>query len=333
MKVGIIGSGFMARTHAEAYRQMSDVEIAGISSTNPVTGSKFAEEFGCPYYPQVEVMLACDDIQIIDICVPTDVHEKYVVMAAAAGKHVLCEKPMAITLEAADRMIAATEQAGVKFMIAQVLRFWPEYVKIKELYEAGSLGEINMVYANRLAQHPTWSEWFADVTKSGGGLFDLHLHDIDYVRHLLGPVKSVYAVGKKFSNGAWNHVMTSLSFHNGSKASVEGSYHMPNGYPFTMSLRATSDRSGIDFHLSAGFNLENLNESQSRLLFFDEGQDLKSVEFVNGDPYFNELRYFVDCVASDEQPKIMMPRESREVLEIVLAIEQSLETGEIQYIR
>ena len=329
MQVGIIGAGFMGRTHGDAYKKLDDVRIAGIASRGQEKAQKFADDYDCPNYPEAEALIAHSDVDIIDICLPTYLHEKYVTMAASYGKHVICEKPFALSMDAANRMLEVVEKAGVKFMIAQVLRFWPEYMKIKACYDQGDLGNINVIYANRLAQFPNWGTWFQDVGKSGGALFDLHLHDIDYVRYLLGPVESVYATGKQNENGAWNHVVSVLHFVNGAEAVVEGSNQMTDGYPFTMTLRAVGEKGTADFMFSAGFNLENRDEAKNALVLYRKDQTPEVLSVEQQDAYVNELGYFVDCVKNDTAPAVVTPEQSREVLEIVIAIKTSLERGEV----
>ncbi len=329
IKVGIIGAGFMGRTHGDAYNKLDDVQLVGIASRGQEKARKYAEDYHCTNYPEAEELIKHPDVDIIDICLPTYLHEQYVIMAASHGKHILCEKPFSLTLESADRMLAAVRKAGVKFMIAQVLRFWPEYMKIKEFYDNGSLGKVRVLYANRLAQFPDWGTWFQDVEKSGGALFDLHLHDIDYVRYLMGPVKSVYATGKQDDNGAWNHVVSVLNFVNGAKAVAEGSNKMTPGYPFTMSLRAVGDQGTVDFNFSAGFNLEERDTAVNNLVLYRKEHSPEVVDVEQKDAYLNEIEYFVDCVKNDKNPKVVTPEQSKEVLEIVHTIKDSLENGEV----
>jgi predicted dehydrogenase len=329
VKVGIIGTGNMAKTHADAYKKISGVEIAGFVGNSETQGRQVALNYDSEYFVSLAALLDRKDIQVVDICVPTDLHESYVIQSAEAGRHILCEKPLSLELDSVDRMIAAVSKAGVKFMVAQVLRFWPEYVAIKEMYDNGSLGQLNVISASRMAQHPNWGDWFKDVSRSGGGLFDLHWHDIDFMSYLLGPVESVYAVGRKYDNGAWDHVVSNLTFCNGTKASIEGCFRMPDGYPFSASFRGIGDETGIDYKFSAGFNLEDLESSSSSLTVFKKGQEPTRIVPEQNDPFHKELQYFIDCVVNDQEPKVVTPAESREVLRIILAIKQSLETGEI----
>ena len=332
LKVGIIGAGFIGKMHANAYKTLNNLEIIGVSEVNEKAGRQYADEYNCAYFQDAEDLVKREDIDIVDICLPTFLHEKYVIMAAEHGKHVLCEKPFTLTLESADRILEAVDKAKVTLMVAQVVRFWPEYVMIKQYYDSGKLGGIKMVYANRLAQHPNWSDWFKDVRKSGGGLFDLHLHDVDYMRYLLGPVESVYATGKQSENGAWNHVVTCMNFKSGSRACVEGAYEMTENYPFTTTLRAVGLEGTIDYNFSAGFNLENIRDAKSNFVYYKNGSNPEMLQVEQKDPYANEIEYFVNCIAERKKPKIILPAESREVLEIMLAIQKSLETGEIQLV-
>ncbi|MDD3840397.1 MAG: Gfo/Idh/MocA family oxidoreductase [Clostridia bacterium] len=329
VKVGILGAGFMGRTHADAYKQLKDVEIYGVSNRSREKGEKFSQDYKCRYFQGAEQLIEDENVDVIDICLPTYLHEKYAVMAARQGKHILLEKPFALSIQAAQNIVDAVHQAGVKFMVAQVVRFWPEYVKIKQIYDDGLLGDIKVVYANRLAQHPNWSDWFRDVEKGGGGLFDLHLHDIDYVRYLLGPVESVYATGKKSDNQAWNHVVSILNFKNGSKACVEGAYEMTDNYPFTMAFRAVGQTGTVDFDFSAGFNLEDRESAINRMVLYQNQKDPEIVSIEQRDAYLNEIEYFIDCIKNDKPIEVVTPDESLEVLRIILALQESLETGRV----
>jgi predicted dehydrogenase len=330
IKVALFGAGFIANNHAAAYAALPNAKLVAVFDAAEDRAQKLASAQGARAYSSAEKLLAEEEVDIVDICLPTFLHEKFAVMAARKGKHVLCEKPFALTAQAADSMIREAKAAGVKLMVAQVLRFWPEYVEIKRRLDRGELGEIQMVYANRLAQHPNWSEWFKDPDKSGGGLFDLHLHDIDILRHYFGPVKSAYALGYKAPSGCYNHVSSSLVFKNGVKAVAEGAFQMSEGYPFTMTMRVVGTEGSLEFVLSAGFNLEDLGGASTRLVHFANGKKPEIVKVAQGDGYFNEIEYFVGCVEDGKAPSMMAPEESREVLDIAFAIRRSMESGEAQ---
>jgi predicted dehydrogenase len=330
INVALFGAGFVSGNHAAAYDKLPGTKLVAVLDADGERAEKLAGPRGARAYTEAETLFAKENVDLVDVCLPTFLHEKYVVMAAEKGKQVLCEKPFALTGEAADRMIAAAEKSKVRLMVAQVLRFWPEYVEIKRRLDRGDLGELQMVYANRLAQHPNWSEWFKDPEKSGGGLFDLHLHDIDVLRYFFGPVETVYALGYKTPGGCYNHVMSSLKFRNGARAVAEGAFQMSEGYPFTMTFRAVGTKGTLEFVLSAGFNLENLGGASSRLVLFENGRKPEIVEVDGTDAYFREIEYFTDCIARGLEHTVVPARESREVLDIAFALRESMETGEVR---
>ena len=204
---------------------------------------------------------------MVDVCLPTYLHAEHVIAAARAGKHVLCEKPMALSLEQADAMIEATEQAGVAFMVGHTLRFWPEYVAIKDLVSRGELGKPVAVAATRLGTAPTWSwdRWLLDPERGGGAVPDLHIHDIDYIAWLLGKPRSVMARGVRSANGCWDHVFTTLDYEDGAAAFAEGTFFVPPSFPFTMTFRAICENGTAEFVFRSGVNIEARAESGNTL--------------------------------------------------------------------
>ncbi len=178
-------------------------------------------------------------------------HREAVEKVAAAGKHVQCEKPMAMNAEECDAMIAATKKAGVKFMIGQVLRFWPEYVVIKEILDSGRLGRVKWASATRMSPPPTWSwnGWLFDPKKSGGGVLDLHIHDIDTLNWMLGVPKKVMAAGVKSAQGGLDNVFSTFTgYPGGQVAFAEGSLDLAPGFPFTMGLKVDCEGGSIQFN-------------------------------------------------------------------------------------
>ncbi len=328
LKIAVIGTGFIGNTHAEACERSKYLELIGIVDKNQDAGRKAADRFGCKYYDDMMKMMEEEEVDIVDICLPTFLHEEYVLAALEKGKHVICEKPVSLTLESVEKMIHTAQRVNRKFMVAQVVRFWPEYAKIKEMYDKGRFGKIRMVYGNRIAQHPNWTSWHCDPKKSGGCLFDLHLHDIDFAFSMFGEVKDVYAVGWKTEQGCWDHIVSILNFKNGVKAVIEGSYAMPAGYPFTTNFRVVGEECGIEYLMKAGINLEDLDSSSRTLIEFDSKKEPKCVETETGkNPYQEELEYFAKCVEEDCEIQKIKPEDSRQVIRLMLAIQESLEKG------
>lgn len=315
----------MGRTHVTAYKAMPNAKVTAVCDLNEKQGKDLAELAGCDWYSDGESMLNTVDIDVVDICLPTFLHEQYVLLAAGHKKHVICEKPVTLSLESLDRMIAATKEAGVQFAVGQVVRFWPEYVRAKEMAETGKLGTIKYARASRLSEHPAWSEWYRRAENSGGGLFDLHLHDIDYLCYLFGKVKQVYAVGHKNSVGCWNHVATSLIFENGMEATAEGILEMPSGFPFTTELNVVGDKKAYCYHMGAGANLENIAAASRSTTVYGDGK-AETLAIDPYDAYQKELEDFIGHIEAGTPITVITPADVRHVLSVIVAIRKSLET-------
>ncbi len=326
IKIAIIGAGFMGRTHAQIYVKAQNAKVVGLCDKNRELGETFAEEFQCAYFDEIEDLLKQCDVDVMDICVPTFLHEEYVMTAAKHKKYVFCEKPVTFSVRQLDGMIRAVEQSGKRMFEGQVVRFWPEYVTAKRKYESGELGDLKAVYAARLSEHPAWSEWYRKVENSGGGLLDLHLHDVDYICHLLGKAEYVYAVGQKNEYGCWNHVMSVLSFPSGISASVEGIIEMAKGYPFTMQLRLVGEKKVYDYIMKAGSNLEDVGSARRETRVYEDG-NTTVLPLDETDAYETELLHFLSCVEQDKESEIICMEDVRNVLCTIEAIRTSLETG------
>jgi len=328
MRCAVLGTGFIGSLHAATVNRIDGYELVAVADLNETAGRKAADELHCKYYADAEEMLQREEIDVVHICLPTFLHEKYVLLSAQYHKHVLCEKPFALSSAAAQRMKDACEQAGVKLMVAQAARWWPEFLEIKKLLKDGVFGNLHMVYCNRLAQHPNWSTWHRDPQKSGGSLFDLNLHNIDYLYELFGDVTSVYAVGWKSPTGCWNHVISSFTFQSGVKAVDEGSFEMIGNFPFGISLRMTGDNATIDYRFTAGFNIENLSAATAQTVLFEKDKDPAVLPITGMDAYEAEIRAFIDCVATNREVPILAA-DSVKVIKIIEAIQESLETGKV----
>jgi predicted dehydrogenase len=328
LKVGIIGAGFIAENHAKGLKQVSGAVLAGVVDKIRDKAEKMVKNYGGKVYDSVDDLLGDNEIDIVNICLPSHLHEEYAIKAANAKKHILLEKPISLSLESADRIIKSCKDNGIKLMVGQVMRFWPQYLKIKEIIESGELGDIKMVYACRLGQEPNWGDgWYKDAGKSGGVLMNLVIHDIDFLDFVFGPVESLYGVGAKKPGGGYEDVFVTFKHKNGVKALVDGSMLMTPGYPFTMGFRADGTKGTLEFSYKAGVNLDE--NAQTSLMLYREGKDPENVPMDNYDPFYKEIQYFVDCVAAGKDPEIVPPRNTREVLRTILSILKSIEKGTV----
>lgn len=222
VKIGIIGLGFMGMTHFEATRRVSGAQVVAISTRNEKKltgdwssiqgnfgprGSDKTDLTGVSGYADYHELLANPEIDLVNVCLPTDQHEQVAIDALQAGKHVLVEKPIAIELAAAERMLAAADKAGKLLMVAQVLPFFPEFHWAREAVESGRYGKLIAAAFRRVIAPPDWSASIKDFQKLGGWGIDLHIHDNHYIGLLCGVPQQVFSRGL-LREGLVNHVCT-----------------------------------------------------------------------------------------------------------------------------
>lgn len=328
-KIAIIGPGSICQTYGEALKDSGKVELCAIAGRNTEKGRKIAADYGVPYYVDQDEMYKKEQLDAVLICTPTFTHEEMVRRAIAHGVHVMCEKPFVLDVETAKSLIHEANEAGVKLMVMHVVRFWPEYVKLKAMIDGGELGTIKNVYLNRLSSHPSWATWHRDPKKSGGGLYDLHIHDVDYLYHVFGEVESVYAVGKQEESGCFNNVSTVMKFACGVSAVVEGFMDITGTFGFTTNVRVNGSEAAVEM-LNKAVYLENGETTKTnQLVIYKKEESAQIAEVEKYNPYAKETEYFADCVR-DNTENAMVPNEDViYVLRILEAIQKSLETGEI----
>lgn len=329
--VALVGLGFIGKAHLKAYQSIENCRVTAICTRNKVKDEEVTGLFDGIFVSDYDDLLRREDIDIIDICLPTFLHEAYILKAASAGKHIICEKPLTLSLESARRILKEVHDHGVRLFVGHLLRFWPEYQAIKAYSQSEQLKEIEIVHAQRLGQVPKWSDWFQLPEKSGGALFDLHIHDIDFAAYLLGEAESVYAVGSKNKYGAWDHIMTTILFKNKSKAFVEASHRMPKGYPFTMVFRAQAIQGTLEYQAAAGENIEQMNDSNQRFFYYNH-QTKSPINIVNGDAFQNELAYFVHCMETNQENNVIPLADVVYTMKLLKAIESSLETNQVVWL-
>ena len=206
VKIGLIGSQFQADIHATSLQSMPhEAEIVAVASPTPGNAEKFAKHFKiAKAYTDYREMLKDREIEMVSICAPNSLHAQMTEDIAAAGKHVMVEKPLAMTIAEGEEMIAVTKKAGVLLMYGEELLFTPKYLKVKEMADAGAFGKVYLVKQSEKHFGPH-SDWFWDVNRSGGGAFmDLGCHGIAFCYWFLGrsPIKSVYCQMGTYVHGA-----------------------------------------------------------------------------------------------------------------------------------
>lgn len=327
--VAIIGGGFISNIHAQCYKNLG-VKIEAMADISEDVRKDFAIKYNCKTYKSAEEMLKdiSDNIDIVDICAPTYLHEELILLALKYNKHIICEKPLSINLNSVDNIISKLKSSDRYLMVAQVLRFWAEYVKIKEWIEEGVFGNIKLVSAMRLAQHPK-SEWFYNPKKSGGGIFEFHIHDIDFLCYLFGDVKEVYANGSKDENESWDFINSSIKFKNGISASAQGIFGITDNYPFTANMKVIGDKATAEYSLSAGVNLDSNGKQSNSLILYRKGKEPIIENIKSKDAYELELEYFIDCVKNNKKPEIVSLDSIKRTIKTINCLIESLESGNI----
>lgn len=225
IRIGIVGIGFMGYTHFEAARKLKGGRVTAIATRNPKKRAGdwrgIQGNFGPPAgkvdlkgvtaYESYQELLDDPAIDLVDICLPTDQHEEAVLAAVKAGKNVLVEKPIAVDMQAANRMVKAAEKSGVMLMVAHVLPFFPEFSWAADCINGGQYGKLLAAHFHRVICPPNWSDDMSNFRKLGGWGIDLHIHDNHYIRVLCGMPNSVFASGLLQKNLV-NHVHSQYQF-------------------------------------------------------------------------------------------------------------------------
>ena len=212
LKVGLIGLGAIGRVHFDCWRRTEGAQLVAISARDPrkLAGDWAAQDFnlgdqsservdlsGLATYRDAEDLIRDPAVEAVDICLPTRHHAVLAILALRAGKHVFCEKPMALTVDACQAMIDAAGASKRQLMIGHCLRYWPHYVHVKEAIESGVYGRVRRASLFRTSALPKWSSegWLTNAAESGGVILDMHIHDVDIARWWFGEPSAVHARG------------------------------------------------------------------------------------------------------------------------------------------
>ena len=327
-RVALIGAGTMGGEHGRQWKAVPGAEVVGVLAESREEAARAAEAASCPAFgrDEFDALLRQTRPDIVDVCVPTPLHREYVERAAAAGKAVFVEKPLARTLEDCDAIVAAVERANVPLMAGHVLRFFPEYAAAKRLVDAGGVGRPAAIRTARLAGMPGGGKtWYGDSAQSGGVVLDMIVHDFDWLRWTFGPVTRVFAqglYGKAEHAGKRDYALVTLRHEVGAVSHVTGSWAHPGGFRTTLEVAGDA---GLIEHDSA----------RSAPLLFSPiaaaggggGVAVPESPLAAGEnPYFLELSAFIAALDGGVPPPVTV-YDAREAARIALAALESIETG------
>jgi predicted dehydrogenase len=293
MRLALVGLGFMGKTHLAAIAALPNVELAAVVTRDP---HKVPNLRSCR---DLAGVLDDPTIDAVDLCLPTDLHESAAIESLRRGKHVLVEKPMALDGAACERMIEEARRQKRTLMVAQVLRFMPPYVALASALRGENVRSASF---RRRCAMPDWGEWLGDSKRSGGGVFDLLIHDVDMALHLFGEPEAISATG------FGDNISARFFYREGLVVDISGGW-FHDGFPFVMEYTVLTERATIDYHSGPG-----------QVRRYASGQAPENVLLSAADGYTAEIAYFAECAGIGAEPVRCRPEESAAAVRVALAM-------------
>ena len=336
VRVGILGVGFMGTAHYKGYSSIGKAKVVALSDLDPkklsgdwssiagnIEGSQAARAdlSGLHLHARPAALFRDPDVDVVDITLPTFLHAKYAIAALRAGKHVICEKPMALNLAQCDGVIAAAKAARRQLFIAHCIRFWPEYAVLKKIIDSRKYGKVLSATFWRKSATPlwSWSGWLMDARRSGSAVLDLHIHDTDYVSYVFGVPKAVRSSGVvgAVSKGGVDHVVTQYVYPRGPQVTAEGGWAMAPGFGFTHGFCVVLEKATVEHDAKGQIPLT---------VHTHKGKSLQP-KVPKDDGYLAELKHFVACVDKGKSSDVVTPKDASNAVKVCLAEARSVRTG------
>lgn len=314
MKIGIIGCGGMGTTHYLALKALAaqaDIEVVALAD-------KLADrrERASSYWPQASIyeegldLLDAKQLDAVHICLPSYQHTEYAVAAMEKGIHVFIEKPVCLTPEDGELLLDVQKRTGVKVMVGHVVRFFEEYKYLKTVYDERKFGALKSLVLHRISGDVKWGieDWFHDEKRSGSVVLDLHIHDVDFLRYMLGEPDSFRVMATEFETGMINQIITNFQFGN-IFVVAEGSWNVSRSIPFQPGFRASFEKATVIFDVKAESPLTTYHKDGTVEFI----EIVRECDMVDGDaginvshlgPYYSEIKYFINCIKNDESIEI-----------------------------
>ncbi len=331
IRIGIVGVGGMGTFHFRNYSRIAGAEVVALCDIDP---KKISGDFSgininigdasadvditkLKMYSDADLLFQDPDVDVIDITLPTFLHADFAIRAMKAGKDVICEKPMALTPEEGEKMVACAKQTGKKLFIAQCIRFWPQYAVAREIVQSKKYGEVTSGYFVRRSGLPKWSweNWLLTPERSGGCVLDMHIHDSDFVLYCFGMPNAVTSFGTKGDNVLNDDVLSTFHYDNGALIVAEGGWSYKDGFPFVMIFTINMEKATLRF------------EESGKLMLYVDNEEPLQVEHDNEDGYFKELTHFIDCINAGKLSDVCPPSSACQTLKLVYGEIESMKTG------
>ena len=318
--IAIVGQGYMGRTHAGAWTRLGHGgDIRYVQAPGRRAWDDLAP--AARFVTDLDEVLRDPAVDVVSVCTPTPTHADIAVRALDAGKHVLLEKPIALTLADAQRIAAAADRSPQVLMVAQVVRFFAGYRELRRIAGSGELGRVIAVRASRTLATPTWADWWADESQSGGVPVDFAVHDFDQAGLFLGDPVAVTAT----RTAADAPMETLVEYADGGIGQVLSHAHLPAGSGFSSGLELVGTRGLASYRLVSAAPTDSAEESQGiSQLVVSTPDGVRQQHVPDDDPYLREVEYFAHCVAAGEQPLLSPTESAVTALRVSLAARESL---------
>ncbi len=329
IRIGIVGLGFMGKMHFRCYNSLKNVEIIAICDTD---ASQLKDTSGTAgnipgaeddldlsnisLYSDLPRMLSNEKLDAVSIASPTFLHASQTIESLKAGQHVFCEKPMALNSRDCQKMIEVGQKSGKMLQIGHCIRFWPEYVKAKEIIDAQKYGKVLAASFQRLSLTPTWS-WdncFLDGNRSGGAMLDLHIHDTDFVQHVFGIPDEVFSRGVIGPSGDYDHTVTQYLYDDQKVVTAEGGWIMAPEFGFEMSFKIMLEDATLLYS----------SAQQPTLKICPKEGEMIIPEVEDGDGYSFEIQHFVNLISGESVQSVITPEQSADSVKIIEAEKESV---------
>lgn len=321
LKIGLIGFGFMGHMHFENYVRLKaegapielvaicDLKIEELKNGGAVGNIATEQDIVdiSPYrlYENAIEMLDKEQLDVVDICLPTYLHAELTCAALERGMHVMCEKPVAGSSAEAWRMAKTAESTGKTLMIGQCLRFWPAYEYLKEAVEDNRFGAVTAGYFFRGSGLP--NEWFLDGSKSGGCITDMHIHDADMIHWLFGKPERVSTIARKVIPGSgYDTVSTNYIYEDNKVLNAQADWTLRGDHGFSMTYRVNFEGGNLVFEN----NVLKVNPNDAPGFIAELSPDMG---------YYREIKYFIESIIAGKPVSICMPESAVGTLEIIEA--------------
>jgi len=334
VNVAVVGLGYMGVTHLRIYQKIRNARIVAVCDparlpengvlrgvAGNIKSDATSLNLGARLKTHRELapLLADPEIDLVDICTPTPAHPAQVIAALQAGKHVLCEKPLARASSDTQKILRAARTAKGFLMPAMCMRFWTGWRELKQIIATAKYGRVLSASFRRVSQMPAWGAagtYAGAGADMGGALYDLHIHDTDFIHYLFGRPHSVHSAGVVSTAGAINHVVTHYNYPNGPLVHAEASWLHQGA--FSMAFALNFERATIE---------NDSTKNTATWLISEPGKKPRETTHCGPDGYEAELRYFVDCIARAAPPETATANDALTTIQICEAEEKSIRTA------